>query len=85
MFSLLIYEIFRKSPCKSNIYASLFNAPLLAKNSYTVHLILMELVVLICLLGVPSMASWVVSSAGASDINRSIRQTAEKAASLALK
>ena len=64
---------------------SLFNAPLLAKNTYTVHLILMELVVLICLLGVPSMASWVVSSAGASDINRSIRQTAEKAAFLALK
>ena len=64
---------------------ALFNAPLLAKNAYTVHLILMELVVLICLLGVPYMASWLISSAGASDLNRSIIGTAEKAAVIALK
>ena len=41
--------------------------------------------VLICLLGVPYMASWLISSAGASDLNRSIIGTAEKAAVIALK
>ena len=38
---------------------------------------------LVCLLGVPSLASWVITSAGASDVNRNIAQTAQKAAMLA--
>ena len=67
------------------LVTALFNAPLVAKNAYTVHLILLESVVLICLLGVPSMASWLISSAGASDLNRSIAGTAQKAAMIALK
>lgn len=67
------------------LVTALFNAPLVAKNAYTLHLILLEIVVLVCLIGVPSMASWVISSAGASDLNRSIAGAAQKAAMIALK
>lgn len=34
---------------------ALYNAPIPAKGSYNVHLIVMELVILICLLGIPEM------------------------------
>lgn len=64
---------------------ALYNAPISAKGSYNVHLIVMELVILICLLGIPSMASWVISSAGASDLNHNLVSSAEKAAMVASK
>ena len=44
-----------------------------------VHLIVLDAVTLICLFAVPSLCSWIVSSAGASDVNRAIVSTAAKA------
>ena len=69
----------------SAMVVSLFNASFASKGSYALHLILLEGVTLICLLGVPSMASWVISSAGASDLNRNIASAAKKAAMIATK
>ncbi len=43
------------------------------------HMIVLDIVTLICILGVPSMCSWVMTSSGASDVNRSIASTAAKA------
>ena len=43
------------------------------------HLIVLDVVTIICLLGVPSMCSWIMVSSGASDVNRSIASTAAKA------
>lgn len=44
-----------------------------------VHLVILDVVTLVCLFAVPSLCSWVVSSAGASDVNRAIVSTAAKA------
>ena len=47
---------------------------------FPLHLIVMDLVTLICLLAVPQMASWIISGSGASDVNRGIATTAQKGA-----
>ena len=64
---------------------ALFNAPTVAKNVYTTHLILLEIVVLICLVSVPQLAAWVVASAGASEVSGNVMSAAKKAASIAVK
>lgn len=61
---------------------ALYNAPITAKGAYSLHVILLELVILICLLAVPQMASWIISGSGASDVNRGIATTAQKGAML---
>lgn len=43
-----------------------------------IHLIVLDVITLICLLAVPSLCSWVISSAGASDVNRAIAGTVAK-------
>lgn len=64
---------------------ALFNAPISAKGAYSIHVILLEVVVLLCLLGVPTMASWVVSGAGSEELNNKIASTAQKAVTIASK
>ena len=64
---------------------ALFNAPINAKGVYTLHLVLLEVIVLICLLAVPQLASWVITSAGASEVNQGVVGVAKKAAAMALK
>lgn len=64
---------------------ALFNAPLTSQSVYSLHLILLQVIVLICLLAVPQLASWVITSAGASDVNRNVAQVAQKAAMIAMK
>ena len=65
------------------LVVTMFNNPSLLSGAYNVHLILLESVTLVCLLGVPSMASWVISSAGAGDLNHNLVSTAQKAATIA--
>ena len=43
------------------------------------QIILLDIVTLVCLLAVPSMCAWVVSSSGASEANGAIMRTAMKA------
>ena len=64
---------------------ALFNAPIVAKSAYTTHLILLEIVMLICLVSVPQLAAWVVASAGASEVSGNVMSAAKKAASIAVK
>ena len=65
------------------LVVTMFNNPGLAGGTYTIHLIVLELITLVCLVGVPSMASWVISSAGASDMNSKLASTAQKAVTMA--
>ena len=44
-----------------------------------IQLTLLDIVTLICLLAVPSMCAWVVSSSGASEANGAIMRAATKA------
>ena len=50
-----------------------------ARMAFPVHMILIDAVLLITLLAIPTLSSWVVVSAGASDVNNSIASTASKA------
>ena len=65
------------------LVVTMFNNPSLNSGAYTLHLIVLELITLVCLLGVPSMASWVISSAGAGELNRNLASTAQKAVMIA--
>lgn len=64
------------------LVVTMYNNPTLVSGVYNTHLILLELVTLICLLAVPQMASWVIVGSGASDVNRGIASTAQKATML---
>ena len=68
---------------KGAMVSAMWNAAFIERFAYPIHLIVFDVVTLVCLLGVPSLASWVITSAGASDVNRNIAQTAQKAAMLA--
>ena len=50
-----------------------------ARMAFPVHMILIDAVLLITLLAIPTLSSWVVVSAGASEVNSSIASTASKA------
>ena len=50
--------------------------------AFPIHMILIDAVLLITLLAIPTLSSWVITSAGASDVNRSIATTAQKGAML---
>ena len=64
------------------LVVTMFNNPTLMSGVYNIHLILLELVTLICLLAVPQMSSWLITSAGASDVTRGMANTAQKGAML---
>ena len=67
---------------KDAMLAAYWSAPNLSQLGFPLHLIVMDLVTLICLLAVPQMASWIISGSGASDVNRGIATTAQKGAML---
>ena len=67
---------------KDAMIAAYWTAPSVAQAAFPTHLIVMDLVTLICLLAVPQMASWIISGSGASDVNRGIATTAQKGAML---
>lgn len=53
-----------------------------ARMAFPIHMILIDAVLLITLLAIPTLSSWVITSAGASDVNRSIATTVQKGAML---
>ena len=53
-----------------------------ARMAFPIHMILIDAVLLITLLAIPTLSSWVITSAGASDVNRSIATTAQTGALL---
>ena len=67
---------------KDAMLTAVWSAPNLSQLGFPLHLIVMDLVTLICLLAVPQMASWIISGSGASDVNRGIATTAQKGAML---
>ena len=67
---------------KDAMLTAFWSAPNLSQLGFPLHLIVMDLVTLICLLAVPQMASWIISGSGASDVNRGIATTAQKGAML---
>ena len=67
---------------KGAMMAAFWTASSGAQLAFPLHLIVMEIVTLICLLAVPQMASWIISGSGASDVNRGIATTAQKGAML---
>ena len=64
------------------LVVTMFNNPSLMSGMYNIHLILLQAITLICLLAIPQMASWVITSAGASDVTRGMATTAQKGAML---
>ena len=82
MTSLIDFVNFK---LKDAMLAAFWTASNTAQLAFPLHLIVMDVVTLICLLGIPSMASWVISSAGASDLNHNLVSSAEKAAMVASK
>jgi hypothetical protein len=67
---------------KDAMLAAFWTASNTAQLAFPLHLIVMDVVTLICLLAVPQMASWIISGSGASDVNRGIATTAQKGAML---
>ncbi len=67
---------------KDAMLVAFWRAPNLSQLGFPLHLIVMDLVTLICLLAVPQMASWIISGSGASDVNRGIATSAQKSAML---
>ena len=67
---------------KDAMMTAFWTAPNAAQLGFPLHMIVMDLVTLICLLAVPQMASWIISGSGASDVNRGIATTAQKGAML---
>ena len=65
------------------LVVAMFNNPSLSSGVYIIHLIVLELITLVCLLGVPSLSAWVISSAGASDLNSKVISAAQKAVMVA--
>ena len=63
---------------KDALILEFWKAGFAAKLAYPLHLIVLDVLTIICLLGVPSLCAWIVSSAGASDVNRQIANTAAK-------
>lgn len=64
---------------KDALIAEFWKAGFAAKFAYPLHLIVLDVLTIICLLGIPSLCAWIVSSSGASDVNRQIANTAAKA------
>lgn len=79
MAGLIDYVNFK---LKDAMFTAFWSAPNVAQLGFPLHLIVMDLVTLICLLAVPQMASWIISGSGASDVNRGIATTAQKGAML---
>lgn len=79
MAGLIDYVNFK---LKDAMFTAFWTAPNVAQLGFPLHLIVMDLVTLICLLAVPQMASWIISGSGASDVNRGIATTAQKGAML---
>ena len=79
MAALIDYVNFK---LKDAMMAAFWGASDAAQLGFPLHLIVMDLVTLVCLLAVPQMASWVISGSGASDVNRGIATTAQKGAML---
>ena len=67
---------------KGAMMAAFWTASSGAQLAFPLHLIVMEIVTLICLLAVPQMSSWIISGSVASDVNRGIATTAQKGAML---
>ena len=79
MAALIDYVNFK---LKDAMLAAFWSAPNVAQLGFPLHLIVMDIVTLICLLAVPQLASWIISGSGASDVNRGIATTAQKGAML---
>ncbi|MBQ6198850.1 MAG: hypothetical protein IJK44_06425 [Bacteroidales bacterium] len=79
MASLIDFVNFK---LKDAMLAAFWTASNTAQLAFPLHLIVMDVVTLICLLAVPQMASWIISGSGASDVNRGIATTAQKGAML---
>ncbi len=67
---------------KDAMFAAFWTAPDAAQMGFPLHLIVMDVVTLVCLLAVPQMASWVIAGSGASDVNQGIASFARKGAML---
>ena len=67
---------------KDALVVEFWRAGLGARMAFPLHMIVIDVVLLIALLAIPSIASWVITSAGASDVNRSIATAAQKGAML---
>lgn len=63
---------------KDAVIAYFWTSMDIGKFAAPIHLIVLDLITLICLLAVPSLCSWIISSAGASDVNRAIISAAAK-------
>ena len=64
---------------KDALIAEFWRAGFGARMAFPIHMILIDAVLLITLLAIPTLSSWVVVSAGASEVNSSIASTASKA------
>ena len=77
MAALIDYVNFK---LKDAMVAAFWSASNVAQLGFPLHLIVLDVVTLICLTAVPQMASWVITGSGSSDVNRGIASTAQKGA-----
>ena len=80
LISVIVKLVQYNFKLKDAMLTAFWSAPNLSQLGFPLHLIVMDLVTLICLLAVPQMASWIISGSGASDVNRGIATTAQKGA-----
>ena len=67
---------------KDAMMEAFWSASGVAQLGFPLHLIVMDVVTLVCLLAVPQLASWVISGSGATDVSRGIASMAQKGAML---
>ena len=67
---------------KDALIVEFWRAGIGARMAFPLHMIIIDVVLLITLLAIPTLASWLITSAGASDVNRSIATAAQKGAML---
>lgn len=70
---------------KGAMLAAMLNAPFVSALAAPYHLIVLDVVLLLCLLGVPQMAGWVIQSSGADDLTRKMATMGKKALSMVIK
>ena len=67
---------------KDALIAEFWKASFGAKIAFPLHILILDLVLLICLLAVPTISSWVVNSSVSSDIRSSVESSARRLASV---
>ena len=64
---------------KDALIAEFWRAGFGARMAFPIHMILIDAVLLLCLLAIPTLSAWIINSSGASEVNNSLEGAATQA------